>query len=361
MHHVPARPFSHRTALSALAITALTLTGCSNADTEGPAPEAEENTQAALDQGNGDVPAAFEDVLANPGSVRISAAAQYDPTGQYSYAVVDFTADGQPDLLLRADSTGISPVVLITEDGDGGVTSSVDTLSNGAARNGDTQIQVLGSRSGDGIYERKTDANDFQASSSHYTLSGDEITLEQTTPVKEGELLEDQVELIWRDTKTRKKLDGWYRKDDFQLLKPGASTAGSTSPTTSATSTEATDAADEPVEQGELVFTGTIRQITNAEIMDGGPTPNGEPADELHWIIELDSPQTVTGRTAGTETRTRTITQAYLGAPGSSGYDWDAYRGQHVRIVVDENNLWFPTDTGMPLGMLRIGTIISVS
>ena len=57
----------------------------------------------------------------------------------------------------------------------------------------------------------------------------------------------------------------------------------------------------------------------------------------------------------------KTVSQISLATPSGSlsSIDWDSYVGRQVTVTTTPDGLWFPSDTGLPLGMVRLdeGTV----
>ncbi|WP_394288366.1 hypothetical protein [Corynebacterium variabile] len=113
---------------------------------------------------------------------------------------------------------------------------------------------------------------------------------------------------------------------------------------------------------GQITLTGNVVETTAGELMDGGRTPNGEPASDRYIVLQLSSPQQVTARkSGGPGTMDKTVSQISLATPSGSlsSIDWDSYVGRQVTVTTTPDGLWFPSDTGLPLGMVRLdeGTV----
>ncbi|MDN6660486.1 MAG: hypothetical protein L0L26_01275 [Corynebacterium variabile] len=113
---------------------------------------------------------------------------------------------------------------------------------------------------------------------------------------------------------------------------------------------------------GTITLTGNVVETTAGELMDGGRTPNGEPTSELHIILQLNGPHQIEAKKSGSPgTWEETVTQVSLATPNGSlsSIDWDSYVGQEVTVTTTSEDLWFPSDTGLPLGMVRLneGTV----
>lgn len=116
-------------------------------------------------------------------------------------------------------------------------------------------------------------------------------------------------------------------------------------------------------DSGQISLTGNVVETTAGELMDGGRTPNGEPASDRYIVLQLSSPQEVTAQQSGAsgQLTQKTVSQVSLATPNGSlsSIDWDSYVGQEVTVTTTAEDLWFPSDTGLPLGMVRLneGTV----
>lgn len=113
---------------------------------------------------------------------------------------------------------------------------------------------------------------------------------------------------------------------------------------------------------GQMVLTGTVVDMTTSEIMEGQRTPNGEPETNGYIVLQLDSPQQITSRKSGSlDLRESTVTEVSLATPNGSqsSINWTGYVGTHVTVTTTADGLWLPSDTGLPLGMVRLsaGTV----
>lgn len=103
--------------------------------------------------------------------------------------------------------------------------------------------------------------------------------------------------------------------------------------------------------------------MTAGELMEGGRTPNGEPTSDIYVVLQLDSPTPVSAQQSGSpgQTRDETVSEISLATPyGSlSSINWDNYIGEQVTVDATADGLMFPSDTGLPLGMVRLteGTV----
>ncbi|GAB3703327.1 hypothetical protein [Corynebacterium nasicanis] len=105
-------------------------------------------------------------------------------------------------------------------------------------------------------------------------------------------------------------------------------------------------------------FTGTVREKSTSEVMKGRPAPNGEPESNRYYILELDAPVEFTARSPGSGPLPRTISEVSLGSTTAYGDDsatWLPHVNQRVTVIVHEPQLYWPSDTGLPLGMLGVG------
>lgn len=116
-------------------------------------------------------------------------------------------------------------------------------------------------------------------------------------------------------------------------------------------------------QDGQVEFTGTVARYTGAELAPSGQMPNGEDPSSVYFVLDLDSPRMVYGRTAPgyktEEVKRFKLGKNEIGASGHAsqdGLEWEQYVGKRVKILVDEGDVNFPTDTSMPLGVPGFGS-----
>lgn len=288
---------------------------------------------------------AYQQILVDPGAHPISSAAQYSPTGTYSYAIAEATSDSSPELLLRVDSREFSPVLVFTANHTpGDLIRSTDVLIEGAAGAGGSRARLVASQSGTGIYQIDHHSLRPTGQSTLYSLQGTSLQ-KSSTPV-EFTLetpLPDHQEITW------------YDSTDMEAI---TSLRAGTSPSAAAPSPA------EPVtDTSTHQFSGTVTEQSTSEVMKGSPTPNGEPETNRYLVLVLDQPMEVTAQTSAMDTRTRTISEISLGAhtAAATGNAWSGHIGQHVTVGADPHQLRYPTDTALPLGMLRLETYNTLS
>lgn len=329
----------------------LGLTGCgSDGSTEAAVPtttvteQAEPTVTAAEDApAEADSPTtaladAFQQVLAAPATHPVNSAAEYSPTGTYSYAIVEATSDSSPEMLLRVNSREFSPVLVFTSgDTPDELVRSTDVLIQGAAGVGGSRARLVASQSGAGIHQIDHHSLRPTGRSTLYSLQG--TSLRQSSAPVEFTLetpLPDHQDIIW------------YESTDLQGIE--ALRTGST-PSVAAP-TPVPPVMDTSAHQ----FTGRVTEQSTSEVMKGQPTPNGEPETNRYLVLVLDQPMEVTAQTAGRDTRTRTISEVSLGERTAAGpeNEWSQHIGQQVTVGADPHQIRYPTDTGLPLGMLRL-------
>lgn len=152
----------------------------------------------------------------------------------------------------------------------------------------------------------------------------------------------DHHEIVWTDTSDASVLESWSGPGSIIYGQPPA--ASEPKPPSESSQAENSD-----IQQ----FTGVVYEKTAQELMDGGETPNGEPWDELHIVMELDNPRDVTAVNYGTNTVTRFVDEVAL-ISEENGYDWSQHIGQKITISGVFDQMRFPSDASLPLGALRI-------
>lgn len=115
---------------------------------------------------------------------------------------------------------------------------------------------------------------------------------------------------------------------------------------------------------GEIMVTGTVEVRTAQELMGGRELPYGSPTDE-YVVLVLNQPVTVSGMKAG-DAVTETVSELSLGPASTNPYasltpgpSYDDLDGQSVTVVFKAQNVSFPSDTSLPLGMPIIRNAIT--
>ncbi|AWB83319.1 hypothetical protein [Corynebacterium liangguodongii] len=154
------------------------------------------------------VRAAYSAALDHPGDFPPSPAAQFDPTGTYSYALVEATGDSSPELLLRIDSRGFSPVIVLTIEG-GRAVASTDNIIDGQATAGGSFSKIFASREGRGIYQVDGHSIQTAAQSQRFVLQGRSLATDGPAVgfTKDVNPPADQVPLTWFGINDRSGLD----------------------------------------------------------------------------------------------------------------------------------------------------------
>ncbi|MDY3126862.1 MAG: hypothetical protein SOW59_01845 [Corynebacterium sp.] len=319
-------------ASTAVAVSAFILTGCSFGGGSELPPVTQTiyttiDDEPAVDANagnNGDPVAAsdaaaatFADVLAHPGTIPVSPAARYEPKGTYSYTFTDIDADGIEDMLLRVDSEEFAPVIALRADGKGGYVASKDVLIDGAAGAGGSRAWVHATTDGDGIIQEDGGSTSPTKNATRFRMEGNSLVEGEKTTHEYRSPIPNSKQINWLDTVTG------------QSRNPGlvqqAAPVGAT-------------------------LTGTIQVLTNAELLRGRPTPNGEPADETHLVFVYDSPQKLEGYKASPHKVVEESWCAAFGEDAKVAFDWRSYVGKRVTITYDPDYVFHKTDTSLPPG-----------
>lgn len=287
----------------------------------------------------------YAQILANPSIYPLTEISQFVPTGTYAYTLVEATSDSIPKLLLRADSHEFAPILVFTYDENTqSATQAGGVLIDGVASAGGSRVKVRASNSGAGIYQLNWYSIQPVGESSLYGIQGNSLTqIADPEDFMVRELLPDHHEITWVDSNDPSGLS---------TVQTGGANIQQAAPT--------------PVQQPASnlhYFSGVVTMQTAGELMRGERTPNGEPATDLYLVLVLDSPIEITARNAATDPQTRTISEVSLGRyiPADGDNDWIGYLDTHVEITATTDQVWFPTDTGLPLGMLRLADYKSIS
>ena len=122
------------------------------------------------------------------------------------------------------------------------------------------------------------------------------------------------------------------------------------------TSAEAETTVEIP--EGNYVLEGTIYYLDYAGVMglQNITDPNGINTDGYYTILVLDNPETLSFMSGdGQGTREDTVNMVSL-----RNIDGASYDGQHVKVAVDPENTWWPSDVSLPLGQPGTDTALIV-
>lgn len=310
-----------------------------------PTTPASTTEEAPLEDPSANAVEEYAQILANPSIYPFTEISRFVPTGTYSYALVEATSDSVPELLLRVDSQEFAPILVFSYDEN--TQSAVQAggvLIDGAASAGGSRVKVRASNSGAGIHQLDWYSIQPVGESTLYGIQGNSLTqIADPEDFMVGELLPDHHEITWIDANDPSGLS---------TVQSGGSSIQQAVPT--------------PVQQPASnlhYFSGVVTMQTAGELMRGERTPNGEPATDLYLVLALDAPIEITARNAATDPQTRTISEVSLGRyiPANGDNEWIGYLDTHVEITATTDQVWFPTDTGLPLGMLRLEGYKSIS
>lgn len=338
-----------------ISVSAVVLAGCSGGEsqrptitttvivdsTEGPS-KGGDAAQAASGKTDGATStgpqAMYATVFADPSAIPVNSAARYSPKGTYSYAFVEATGDDKPEMLLRVDSAEFSPVIVLTTDSKGAVVPSEEVLIAGAASVGGTRAAVAASASGNGVYQIDSRSLSRNANSQRFLLDGGHLVPDSQEEFNVEVPLVDHQEVEW-------------------LTMDGAP-AGGNAPAAGGESEAAPATAP-----GQLTVTGRVEVRTAQELMAGRKMPNqsDNPTDE-YVVLVLDQPVTVSGMGGGMA-RTETVSELSLGPASTNRFarakTYDHLDSQSVTVVFDAQKVSFPSDVSLPLGMPRVGDVIT--
>ncbi len=339
-------------AVVSLAIS-LASCGTSDAETEdGASPSvttititstAGESTMAPTTIGN---PAAasldlYRHVIENPSAFPVKGDADFVARGNYSYALVEATGDVHPELLLMVHGRESSPISVFTIE-DGSLVQAEGVLIDGAPGGGGLRLRVKGSNSGAGLYQIDHHSLSEDGQSTLYGFTEGHLSrAEEPEFFKLASPLSDHQEIEWIDTEDSSGLYEWRSV--------GVSRGNDSEPIETP---EVTDNKD----WGTYQFTGVVQERTAFELLDGGATPNGESLDEVHLVMVLDAPMNITAHTVGPHERSAFISEVNF--PGhfyqDERYDWTQHIGERITVSAEPEDIRFPTDSSLPMGMLRV-------
>ena len=344
-------------AIASAAVLTLSLASCSNPETNAESgassPSATTVTVTSIAEETTSEPPSSEatessslnlyrHVINNPEKFPVKGNASFVPRGGYSYALVEAAGDELPELLLMVHGQWSSPISVFTIE-DGGLVQASGVLIDGAPTGGSQRLRVKGSRSGAGLYQVDHHSLSGQGVSTLFGFSDE--TLYAASGAESYNMASppaDHHEIVWTDTSDASVLESWSGPGSIIYGQPPA--ASEPKPPSESSQAENSD-----IQQ----FTGVVYEKTAQELMDGGETPNGEPWDELHIVMELDNPRDVTAVNYGTNKVTRFVDEVAL-ISDENGYDWSQHIGQRITISVVFDQMRFPSDASLPLGALRI-------
>lgn len=301
--------------------------------------------------------AGYKKAIANPDAISMNSVEDYYPTGIYWYGFTDVNGDGTPEMLYKKESKGWGPVsVFHSSDNGKTVQNTQDVLLAGASTAGGSRQDVSGSASGSGLWEVAWHSVQNEAVARRYELNGNKLQSvgEEISFTKMVNTPPDVQPIAWFRTTDTTGFDTLAEGDiptqSNNMSRLGESTSGVGDPNPGvAARTDTTS------------FSGTVRRKTAAEVMNGQPTPNGEPEDQVFWVLELDTPQNVTASIPH-DVATRFISEIALGEKTEHQDDssqWEKLENKHVTVTAETKRVHYPSDSSMPMGMLRLGPGVS--
>lgn len=119
------------------------------------------------------------------------------------------------------------------------------------------------------------------------------------------------------------------------------------------------------VEDGILKMTGKVVKKKGRETLGSHPE-SGILESELngdYWILEFDAPGEITGNKAGYK-ETRVVDSGFLtshySAHEESREKAEPWVGKHVTVSIAANNVSWPSDPSLPIGLPRVGTSFEI-
>lgn len=273
-------------------------------------------------------------------------------TGDFEFALVDITGDGEDELLVRAVGNHISATQVFAAGEDGDELTRIDrNFYAGAASTGGFRAELHAASDGSGLLSSEGQSGAGQYTTEKWTVDGSEM-------VETGDGWDFRLDQKPDDLESLQAEIEWGSVGDVCVDGAPNPTRGSSA------SGPAPDRGSSPEpSDGEFALTGTVVEMTAGELMEGGRTPNGEPTSDIYVVLQLDSPTPVSAQQSGSpgQTRDETVSEISLATPyGSlSSINWDNYIGEQVTVDVTADGLMFLSDTGLPLGMVRLteGTV----
>ena len=119
------------------------------------------------------------------------------------------------------------------------------------------------------------------------------------------------------------------------------------------------------VEDGILKMTGKVVKKKGRETLGSHPE-SGILESELngdYWILEFDAPGEITGNKAGYK-ETRVVDSGFLASHYSAHEESrekaEPWVGKHVTVSIAANNVSWPSDPSLPIGLPRVGTSFEI-
>ena len=299
---------------------------------------------------------AYREVIANPEDYPVNPAAQYEPRGGYQYSLVEATSDNTPELLVRVNGMEYSPVLVFSYDsGSETAVQTDDVLIDGAAGAGGGRSRVWASKAGEGLYQVDYHSLRTEAYSSLFHIAGSSLkNVENQVKFNIKTPADDHQPIVWYDT---------TEPEGFNIVQGAGGAAPGVEEITPYGTANTETEAEVATADGTYRFSGEVVIMTNADLPES--PANGEPLDQEHIILTLDSPQEVTAQTPANSHRTATMTQVVLHPYNSDKpiehSKWMPYVGQHITITSTPEQMSYPSDTTMPLGMLRVRDAVSIN
>ena len=308
----------------------------------------QEHKQDTVDK-ESDWRAEYTKVLDNPGSYNFDLpnptgiALKYAPEGNYRYALVEANGGGTPELLLSFD--GVDEMsnhfsrVLLFRIGDGGsAEASTSILTHGASGAGGYRATIQASQLGYGLYQSEHSSGTGDGETTWCAIDGSEImpaekardfNIQFATPL--------HLAITWTPIEDRGPLE----RGDLTVSLPE------------------TRRGIAPDGAADVVAEGTVVMKHGYEIRPEG-MPNGEDPNSEYLLLQLDASQDFTDYRASGEVVTSDTDTISLGGreisryPRDWGTEWEQVLGKRVRLTIGADAVHFQTDTGMPMGALRV-------
>lgn len=304
-----------------------------------------------------------------------------DEIDGYNYALTDMTGDGVPELVVETRAAMLTNVRVFspTTSADG-LIAPEESLQTGIAGAGGFRGGVSGTKDGSGLYYTVTSSGTGDVEIAKVTINGSTLVqtrvAEYSLDPSQGkpepqDIAANTVDLEFKDVADRTPLTELATKEFKAIGNSKAETPANAS--SQETSTSETNGADDAAvslqksieaarASGAQVFEGTVRVLSYNEVLQlqGVADPNpGTDAGSQFAILVFDRTTDVKGHNGGdpgmrTEAAKMLLLDSYdVSQWGSTGSPekvnrWKAVNGKHV--VVACKDIWFPSDTRLPLG-----------
>lgn len=267
------------------------------------------------------------------------------------YALVEATMDESPELLLRGGAEELTAELVFTFDEDRGILTQVfGAIVSGVLNDPPGfRTRTMASKSGHGLYSNIRLSASGEETVTHFEIRDSKIN-SLTKPGGDpfNQHASNQAEIHWFDVDDESGLDAL---DEASPAEPSIDSNGQ---------------GQAAGEDGNYRFTGRVVVRTNEEVMGGDSMPGGESPEDEQVFLVLDAPMEITANTGAgpRSSRTAVMTEVSIGSISNAGTvrknRWLQFEGQHITIISRPDQVKYPSDASIPLGVLRVLDYVTV-